>query len=695
MAMMSCGRGQKNWTAKVDPYIGTGDHGHVFLGASVPFGMVQLGPTQVTQGWDWCSGYNYPDTTVIGFSHTHLSGTGIGELGDLMFMPFDPSRKRFYHNHLYAHLDHDLEKAEPGYYEVDLPDYGVHVRLTAGERTGYHEYRFSADTAAIMVDLITGIGWDSVRESELEIVDNQTIKGFRRSSGWAKDQQFYFYARFSQPFTLGTIDEPIGEIEGGAPVLLFDTSKEKTIYAEVGISPVSSARAEVNLDFEHHGGENFEQALARAKAAWNQALGTIQIEPLNAKQERIFYTALYHANMFPALFSDAGEEPRYTLFSLWDTYRAASPLMTLIQRERCKDIAQSFMDIYQKQGKLPVWHLWGNETDCMIGNPGVIIMGDFVLKGIYPDADKALEAMIASSMLEERGMQKLKNYGYIPWDGPEEVETVSQVLEIAVADAAVARVADRTGDIDQREYFAKRAQSYRQHFDPASGFIRAKGVDGSFRTPFDPFRAQHMKDDYTEGNGWQYTFMVPHDVPGLIECFGGKDRFLNKLDSLFVAEGDLGGNANDVTGLIGQYCHGNEPCHHVAYMYDVAGEPAKCQKIVRTVMDSLYFDAPAGLCGNEDMGQMSSWYVLSALGLYQLDPICGDFWLGSPAVKKAVINGNFTIIAKNNSKENIYVKSVKLNGKALSEPRISYFDIIKGGKLEFEMTNLPPKSLNL
>ena len=699
LILAACAPKMQDLTSKVDPMIGSGGHGHVFVGASVPFGMVQLGPTQITQGWDWCSGYHISDTMIIGFSHTHLSGTGIGDLGDLMMLPFDPAKTLRVEapyepnmglapTHIYAHLDHELEKVAPGYYEVELPDYGVKARLTAGDRTGYHEYTFSSDQSAILVDLFTGVGWDSVTDYNMEVVDDHTIQGYRNSTGWAKDQKFYFYARFSQPFTIGEPEKVgVGATHGDASVLVFDTSKDKTVYVEVGISPHSIQHAEVNLDYETD--NNFETSLAQAKDAWNKVLNTIQIEPLDEAQEEIFYTALYHANLMPALFSDAGEEDRYTIFSLWDAYRAAFPLMTVIQRDRSKDFAKSFMEIYGKQGKLPVWHLWGNETDCMIGNPGVIIMGDYVIKGIYPDADKALEAMVTSSMLDERGMAKLKEYGYIPWDNPEDVETVSQVLEIAVADAAVAKVADITGDIEQRDYFAQRSKAYQKHFDPETGFIRAKGADGTFRTPFNPYQAEHQKDDYTEGNGWQYTFMVPQDVEGLIECFGGNEAFIKKLDGLFAAKGPVVGNANDVTGLIGQYAHGNEPCHHVAYMYDVAGQPEKCQKIVRTVMDSLYFDGPYGLCGNEDVGQMSSWYVLSALGLYQLDPSGGDFYLGSPAVKKAVINGNFTIIAKNNSKENIYVKSVKLNGKTLSEPKISYSDIMKGGKLEFEMTNKP------
>lgn len=682
----------------VDPMIGSGGHGHVFVGASVPNGMVQLGPTQITRGWDWCSGYAYRDSIILGFSHTHLSGTGIGDLGDVMLLPFDPARRQYTDalydqnagtspRHLYARLDHNLEKVEPGFYSLEMPDYGVNVRLTAGTFTGYHEYTFSGDESAVLLDLCTGIGWDAVSDWNVEVVDDHTLRGYRRSRGWALDQTVYFHAMFSLPFTLGE-DEVLSE-RASAKVLLFDTSAEKKLHVVVGLSPTSEQKALDNIGADTRRNNNFEKNLAHARKQWNDALGKISIKPLDEKQGKVFYTALYHALIAPARFSDAGSPERYTIFSLWDTYRAASPLYTVIEPERSKAFAESFMDIFEKQGKLPVWHLWGNETDCMPGHAGVIIMGDYVLKGLYPDKKKALDAMVASSRVRNRGQQDILDYGYIPYDGTEPVETVSEGLEFAVSYGSVAKVADLCGDAELSAEFHAKARSYAKYFDKATGFMRATAKDGSFRTPFNPFRAEHMHDDYTEGNGWQYTFMVPHDVPGLIDLFGSKERFLQKLDSLFIAEGYMGENHSDVTGLIGQYAHGNEPCHHMAYMYDYAGRPDKCQRIVRTIMDSLYFDQPEGLCGNEDVGQMSSWYVLSALGLYQVDPCGGDFWLGSPAVKEAVVNGNFKIIAHNNSRENVYVKWAKLNGSILSEPRISYEDIMAGGTLEFEMTDKP------
>lgn len=684
----------------VDPMIGSGGHGHVFVGASVPYGMVQLGPTQITRGWDWCSGYAYRDSIILGFSHTHLSGTGIGDLGDVMLLPFDPARKQYTDSlydqnakvsprHLYARLDHSKEVVQPGFYSLEMPEYGVKVRLTAGTYTGYHEYSFSGDSSAVLLDLCTGIGWDSVKDWQVERVDERTLKGYRRSSGWAADQTVYFYAMFSQPFIFGE-DEPLvagTDSPYKARVLLFDTAREKKVHVVVGISPTSCQKALDNIGADTREGGDFGKNVARARGLWKRELDRIKIKPLDEKQGRIFYTALYHALIAPARFSDAGDSPRYTIFSLWDTYRAASPLYTIIDPERCSDFALSFMDIYKAQGKLPVWHLWGNETDCMIGNPGVITLGDYVLKGLYDNPGEALQAMDASFGVQGRGIPEFMQYGYVPYDCSETRETVSETLELAVAADAVKKVAGLQGDRTLYAKYDSLSKAYARHFDPESRFLRARSKDGSFRLPFDPFRAEHMADDYTEGNAWQYSFMVPHDVPGLIGTFGGDVAFLSKLDSLFVAEGYMGENHSDVTGLIGQYAHGNEPCHHVIYMYDYAGRPDKCQRLVRSVMDSLYFDAPDGLCGNEDVGQMSAWYVLSALGLYQVDPAGGDFYLGSPTVKEAVINGNFRIVAKDNSARNIYVKGVKLNGKALTEPHISYADIMAGGTLEFEMTD--------
>lgn len=689
---------QKDYVQYVDPYIGSGGHGHVFVGASVPFGMVQLGPQQIRDAWDWCSGYHYSDTLVIGFSHTHLTGTGIGDLGDVLLMPYDPARIRYSSEymprkkadakHVYAYLDHAREQVSPGFYSLEMPDYGVDVRLTATDRTGLHEYTFSSESSAILVDLCSGIGWDGVTDWQLKVKDATHIEGYRRSSGWAKDQTCWFAAEFSEPFvvsdTLSITDKE------QAVSLHFDTSEQKTVLVKVGISPVSCANAWKNLAAEQPGWD-FEGLAEAARERWNDELGRIDIDAMDERQRRLFYTALYHTMIAPELFSDVDEKKEYTVLSLWDTYRAAFPLMTLINPDMSRDLAVTMMNIYRRQGKLPVWHLAGNETDCMVGNPGVIVMADLVLKGFVDDVPAALEAMKVSAMRDERGQELLKEYGFIPFDKSAELETVSKAMEFAIADACIAKVAELQGDAEAAEYFGKRSGSWKMYYDSSVGFMRGRASDGSWRTPFDPFKAIHMKSDFTEGNAWQYTWLVPHDVEGLIETLGGAQAFAEKLDTFFVIEGDLGPDANDVTGLIGQYAHGNEPSHHVAYLYNYVGQQHKCAEKVRYILDELYFDDHSGVCGNEDAGQMSAWYILSSLGLYQVDPAKGEFQFGSPAVHKAVLNvgggKTFTIVAENNSKDNIYIESAKLNGEPLDRSYVTYDEIVAGGTLEFMMTD--------
>ncbi len=707
--LCGCGVEKKDYTAFVDPYIGSGGHGHVFVGASVPFGMVQLGPQQIKDEWDWCSGYHYSDTLVIGFSHTHLTGTGIGDLGDVMLMPYDPSktkydtswarRKNADATHIYAGLDHSLEAVRPGFYSLEMPDYGVSVRLSATQRTGLHEYTFTSGTSAILVDLCTGIGWDGVTDWQLNMIDDTHIEGYRRSSGWAKDHAIWFAAEFSSP-VIGREDVHITGDEYAAS-LLFDTSGNKRVFVKVGLSPVSCSNAWDNLRAEQPGWD-FDGVCAAAKDSWNRELGRIDIEPMDDRQNKLFYTALYHTMIAPELFSDrngeyrgadgqvySSSEDQYTVLSLWDTYRAAFPLMTIINPEMSRSLASTFMNIYDRQGKLPVWHLAGNETDCMVGNPGVIVMADLCLKGFAEDVPAALEAMKTSAMTDERGQELLKIYGFIPYDKSAELETVSKALEFAIADASLAKVAAKAGDTDAAEYFGNRSNSWKTYYDSEAGFVRGRAADGTWRTPFDPFKAIHMKSDFTEGNAWQYTFLVPQDVEGLAEIIGGPEAFESKLDEFFTVEGDLGPEADDVTGLVGQYAHGNEPSHHVAYMYNYIGRQDKCAEKVRYILDELYFDDHSGVCGNEDAGQMSAWYVLSAVGLYQVDPACGEFQFGSPVVRKAVMNvgdgRTFTVIAHDNSPENIYIKSASLNGKTLDRTYVTYDEIAAGGVLEFRM----------
>ena len=682
-----------NYTDFVDPFIGTGGHGHVFLGANVPYGMVQLGPSQVVQGWDWCSGYHYSDTTLLGFSHTHLSGTGIGDLGDITFFPYVGE------NDTIASFSHANEIARPGYYKVSLDNSGIDVELTATNRAGLHRYSFpeNTDTAFVKVNLKYGIGWDSAKETSINIDNDSTISGYRYSRGWAPDHKVYFTATFSQPFVCH---------QGDSVIMKFGFKPEgKPLEVKVGISPVSVENARLNLA-EETTGKNFDQIVADANKAWNDQLSKIDIATSNETDKKKFYTALYHTMFAPATYSDVngdyrgadgevhntgGKFTNYTIFSLWDTYRAAHPLATLIHQDLQGDYANTFLNIYDQQGKLPVWHLHGNETNCMVGNPGVIVLGDLVMKGFVDDESKAFEAMKGSSMLDERSLAAIKQYGYIPYDSEGGEENVAKGLEYAIADNAVAKTAARLGKEEDAKYFTGRAQSYRQYFDPATNFMRGKSKDGKFRDEvFNPFFTAHRADDYCEGNGWQYIWLVPQDPHGLVSLFGSEDAFVAKLDSLFVVEGDLGPDASpDISGLIGQYAHGNEPGHHTVYLYNYVGQPAKAAPLLRHIMNDLYTDRPDGLSGNEDVGQMSAWYVLSSLGLYQVDPTGGVFVFGTPLYDSASVDmGNgkkLEIKALNNSPENIYVQDVKFNGQPYNKSYIEYEKIKDGGKLEFSM----------
>lgn len=709
-------------TQFVDPYIGTGGHGHVFLGANVPFGMVQLGPTQMTEGWDWCSGYHYSDSTIVGFGHLHLSGTGIGDLGDISVMPVmgevtlakgslsDPS------SGIYSLFSHERETAKPGYYAVHLERFGIDVALTATERVGFHSYTFpkSEEVPALVFDLERGIGWDRTTKAFIQQENDTTISGYRYSSGWAKDQRIYFTAVFSQPIKKFSVEDTEQVLEGQRVATQrvfgkvdFEPGISDPLLVKVALSPVSIENAKRNLKEElpHW---NFHQTVSEADAAWNEQLGKVRAEMAEPADKRIFYTALYHTMIAPSVFGDVNGDYRgadgksyqdktftnYTTLSLWDTYRAAHPLMTIIHPEMVSDIGNTMLHIYQQQGKLPVWHLHGNETDCMVGNPAIPVLADLMAKGYKVDEALAFEAMKTSALLDERGMNWLKEYGYIPYDKETTHESVAKGLEYALADWAVAETAERLGKAEDADYFRKRSRAYQKYFDQATGFMRGVSSTGSFREPFNPFHSVHREDDYTEGNAWQYTWLVPHDVRGLIGLFGSEEAFVSKLDSLFVVEGDMGEHASsDITGLIGQYAHGNEPSHHVAYLYPYVGQPYKTAEKVRYILSTLYSDAPDGLCGNEDVGQMSAWYILSALGFYQVAPAGGVYVFGSPAVDKATIkvgdNKTFMVIAHGNSRDNIYIQSVKLNGKPYTKSFIEHRDIVSGGTLEFEMGKQP------
>lgn len=692
---MSVSAAQDSFTQFVNPYIGTGGHGHVFLGANVPFGAVQLGPTQITRGWDWCSGYHYSDSLIIGFGHMHLSGTGIGDLGDIAFLPtFDAKTytERF---------SHDAEYVRPGYYTVRLADSKILVELTATQRAGMHRYTYplSSKQPLLKLNLKQGIGWDKMTKCQLTQENPTTVSGYRLSEGWAKDQRVYFVAEFSRAVKLQEMQaDSVG-------VFSFDDAT-KPLLVRVGISAVSVDNAKANLEAEIKDW-NFDRVAQKADAAWNDELGKIKVETLNLDDKTIFYTGLYHTMTAPSVFSDVngqyrgsdgkiyqGDFVNYTTLSLWDTYRAAHPLMTIIHPEKQRDIAQTFLHIFQQQGKLPVWHLVGNETDCMVGNPGIPVLADIVLKGFDIDKKAAYQAMRTSALLDERSLDNLKKFGYIPWNRDSTFETVAKGLEYALADACVAKVAKLLGEKKDYQYFFNRSKSYKYYFDKKTGFMR--GVDnGKFREPFNPFHSSHRNDDYTEGNAWQYTWLVPHDVPGLIKLFGGKRPFVTKLDSLFTISGDLGENASpDISGLIGQYAHGNEPSHHILYMYNYVGQHDKTSEKVREVLKTMYHNDFDGLSGNEDVGQMSAWYILSSLGIYQVEPAGGRYMFGSPLFDKAVVNvgkgKTFTIIAHNNSAKNVFVQQVKLNGRPYKKLYIDYKDIVSGGTLEFFMTDKRP-----
>lgn len=666
------------------------------MGANVPFGLVQLGPTEPTRGWDWCSGYYYDDDELIGFGHMHLSGTGIGCLGDVAFLPvkdFKQTSTRF---------KHEAEKVHPGYYSVQLTDPNVLVELTATERCGFHRYTFkNGAKAQLALDLSQCIGWDKLNDCLLTQESATRLTGFRRSNGWAADRRIYFSIDFSQPVTVHRLDSM-------ERVVVSVADNTKPLLVKVALSPVSIDKAKLNMQAELAGWD-FDAAVKQADEAWNRELARIEIQTNDRTKKRVFYTAMYHLMTSCSKFNDVDREYRgadgkvhkadftnYTTLSLWDTYRAAHPLMTVAFPEMQRDFAQTFLNIYKQQGRLPVWHLMGSETDCMVGNPGAIVLADLTMKGFVEDKELALEALKATQMKDIRSLGLLKKHGYIPWNLEPENETVAKALEYCAADDGVAKVAKLLGKTDDYEYFFNRSRSYKKYYDPQTRFLRAVDTDGKFRLPFNPFFAEHRTNDYTEGNAWQYTFLVPHDVKGLIKLFGSDKAFMSKLDSLFFVEGWAGDNASpDMSGMTGQYAHGNEPSHHVIYMYNYAGRPDKAAPLLRKMLNEMYLDQPDGLSGNEDVGQMSAWYILSSVGLYQVDPVGGRFVIGSPLFDKATVNvgggKTFTVVAKNNSDKNIYVQSARLNGKTLKNSYVDFNDIRHGGTLELVMGPKPSK----
>lgn len=700
---------ETNYTQFVDPYIGSDYHGHVFVGANVPFGAVQLGPNNPTQGWDWCSGYHYSDSILIGFAHTHLSGTGIGDLGDILFMPvsgdFVPSKNDKEQYSWQAKYTHQNETVKPGYYAIEIEKYNIKAELTATERVGFHKYNFKNEgNSKVVVDLKYGTGWDNLTKGEIKKIGNNSIQGLRFSKGWANDQRVFYYTEFSKEiknFEIIKSDKNIGEITA---IIEFEGNGE--LLAKTAISPVSIEGATNNLSTEIAGWD-FDSVSNSANEKWNTELGKIKIETEDLTEKKTFYTSLFHTMIAPSLFNDVNGDYRgadhevhqnpghqtYTTFSLWDTYRAAHPLFTLVQPERVNDFVNTMLDIYDQQGKLPIWHLHGNETNTMVGYHAIPVIADAYLKGYTGfDAERAFEAMKTSALRDERGLDFVKSQGFIPADS--QVESVARALEYAIDDWCIAAMATALGKTEDAELFTKRSKFYKFYFDDSIKFMRGKMADGTWRTPFSPIFSQHREDDFCEGNSWQYTWLAPQDVEGLIEIHGGENAFVTKLDSLFsISSEQVEGASSDISGLIGQYAHGNEPSHHTVYLFAYAGQQWKTAEKVREICTTFYNDQPDGLCGNEDCGQMSAWYVLSSMGMYPVNPANGAYVFGSPLFNSAEIvldeGISFKIIAENNSKENLYIQSATLNGKPYTKSFITHKEIMNGGELVFKMGNTP------
>ena len=722
-----------DWSRYVNPFIGTAGHGHTYPGATLPFGMVQLSPDTRLSGWDGCSGYHWSDDVIYGFSHTHLSGTGVSDYGDILFMPFTGAI-RFHNGNPTAaagdtvvatavpggarpagaptsgyasHFDKSSERAEPGWYAVRLTDAAVAVELTATERTGMHRYRFPADTPGhVIVDLAHR---DPVLESGLRVVSPTGIEGWRRSSAWAKDQIVYFAARFSRPFTAVTFaqdgrrTDALNEVEGTNVQGVFsfgDAGGE--LLVKVGLSAVDVAGAWANLDAELPGW-HFEGVRYAARTRWNDALGRLEIKGGTEAQCTIFYTALYHSLMAPNVFSDvdgryrgmdgdihqAGARRHYTVFSLWDTFRAAHPLYTLAAPERVGEFIQTFLAQAAQGGRLPVWELAANETDCMIGYHAVSVITDAWRKGWRDfDAAATLDAMVHSAKLDHFGLDAYKRQGFIGSD--DAPESVSRTLEYAYDDWCIAQFAADIGRDDVARTFWRRSQAWRHLFDPETRFLRPRRHQ-IWQSPFDP---RQVDVNYTEANAWQYSFFVPHDVHGLMETMGGADFFVARLDSLFEADSlTTGRDQADITGRIGQYAHGNEPSHHMAWLYHYAGRPDKSAGRVRQILDTLYGPGADGLCGNEDCGQMSSWYVLAAIGLYPVCPGSNEYLIGAPLFEEVVLHlpedRRFVIRAENARHGAMFVGRARLNGRPLERSYLLHDEIRRGRGLTLELTDTP------
>lgn len=740
-----------DYAAYVNPFIGTGGHGHTYPGAVLPNGMIHPSPDTRIYGWDACSGYYTTDTVINGFSHLHLSGTGCGDYGEILLMPvvgkvsvvpqssdkqpalsFAATGNSEAQTLPYAStFSHDNETAVPGYYSVFLDTYGVKAELTASQRVAMHRYTFpQSEEAGFVLDLDYALQGQYNRALSLEVVNDSTLRGHKNTNSWAWRHDVYFEAVFSKPFTCDIVSDSIDQGKGKRPkaikkaLLRFRTAPNEQVLAKVALSSVDAQGAAKNLTEIPHW--DFDRVKQEARAEWNRYLSKIDIRTDDPDRRTVFYTALYHTAISPSLFTDidgryrgldreihtaTADKPMYTIFSLWDTFRALHPLLTIIDPQQNTRFINALLQQYQDGGILPMWELAGNYTGTMIGYHAVPVIVDAYMKGDRGfDADLALKACLRSAeydtvapiattdYLKHAALMPLSKYykntiSYVPCD--KEHEAVAKGLEYAYNDWCISQLAAALGDTATQQRYATFGQSYRHYFDPSVRFMRGKDLQGNWRTPFNPRSSNHREDDYCEGTAWQWTWFVPHDVDGLVELMGGTDAFVGKLDSLFTADSALEGDlvSADISGLIGQYAHGNEPSHHILHLYNRVNQPWKTQELVDSVLQSQYFNHPDGLSGNEDCGQMSAWYILNAMGFYQLCPGNPEYSIGRPLFPEVTIqlpNGKqFRIVAENNSDANKYIASAQLNGTPLLKPAFTHQQLMEGGTLKLKMTDRP------
>jgi predicted alpha-1,2-mannosidase len=695
----------QRYTQYVDPFLGTGGHGHTYPGAAYPFGMVQLSPDNGTEGWDWSSGYHYSSDSIAGFSHTHLNGTGIGDWCDISFLPLSDTSgagARF----MKQAFQHRNEKASPGYYRVQLNN-GINCELTASARCGFHRYQFKQQDRWLRIDLGFHINWDKTTAAYIKVIDDSTIAGYRYSTGWAKNQRVYFAARLNQPIVysrfIGATKETGKEAEGEALKLLLQIGgNEKSVLVRTGLSSVSMDKALAALSEIKN--KSFEQVFQESESAWEKELRRITIDTSDRALATRFYTALYRTCLSPSLYSDAdgtyrnqdnrvltmdNGQSKYTIFSLWDTFRALHPLFTITQTERLPEMINSMLRFYEDNGLLPVWDISTWEANTMTGYHAIPVLTDAILKNLGGfDVEKAYTAMRKSAFQQQRGTPDYFKYGYLPQD--KHGWSVTITLEYAFDDWCIAQVAKKLGKMDDYALFMGRSKSYQRLFDSATGFMRAKNSRGEFLPNFDPLLSEHGFDgQYIEGTAWQHSFFVPHDVQGFAELMGGKEKLVKKLDDLFNAPSELHGEntSADVTGLIGQYAHGNEPSHHIIYMYSSLGHREKAAKWIKVVADSMYKNGPDGLTGNDDCGQMSAWYIWTSIGMYPMNPASGEYVIGFPLVKEAILvlpNGKqLKITARGRRHKNAYVDQVLLNGRPITTPHVTHQQLLQGGQLTY------------